>query len=51
MLWKVGRKNITSRPRPTRGSFAALCGSVRGRAARLKRYAIMNKSVHTLNGI
>jgi hypothetical protein len=33
-----GSGNITNRPRPTRGSLAALRGSVRGRAARLKRY-------------
>jgi len=34
-----GSGNITNRPSPTRESVAALRGSVRGRAARLKRYA------------
>jgi len=33
-----GSGNITNRPSPTRESIAALRGSVRGRAARLKRY-------------
>jgi len=35
-----GCGNITNRPSPTRGSFAALRGSVWGRAARLKRYVL-----------
>ena len=33
-----GSGNITNRPSPTRRRSAALRGSVRGRAARLKRY-------------
>jgi len=32
-------RSITNRPSPTRESLAALRGSDRGRAARLKRYA------------
>ena len=34
-----GSGNITNRPSPTRERSAALRGSVRGRAARLNRYA------------
>ncbi len=40
---------ITNRPSPTRGGFAALRGSARGRAAQLKRYKHRRRFVMRLN--